>query len=154
MKYKTALILMTPDLMTIGSGSLLSPWKFGYESGFFPMYDYNHEISECRTDSDCQTMYMHNKDYSDFVIVRNHADELYNGFYELAEPWGGQPHWTNENRTAHIYYYLDSNDQGWWCLDDRNQDPDNIQGYADGGYRKSNDNSTYGLVSITPTFMI
>ena len=90
MKYKTALILMTADQMMQTSASLLSPWKFGYESRFFPMYDYNHEMSECKTDLDCETMYMHNENYEDSVIVSNHyKNELYNGYYELAEPWGG-----------------------------------------------------------------
>ena len=89
MKYKTLLILITADLMILASASILSPWKFGYESRFFPMYDYNHEISECKTDFDCETMYMQNINYEDSLLVTDHGNELYNGYYELSEPWGG-----------------------------------------------------------------
>ena len=101
-------------------------------------------------------MYSHNINYSDSIIVTNHADGLYNGFYSLAEKWGGQPHWTKENRTAHIYYYPNDDDsrRGWWLLDNRNQNPDNIQPYFNGGYTNSNDNTTNGLVRQTPEYQI
>ena len=84
------------------------------------MYDYNHEMSECKTDLDCETMYMQNENYEDSVIVSNHyKNELYNGYYELAEAWGGYPHWAKENRTAHIYYYPHDNGKAYWLFDDR-----------------------------------
>jgi len=36
-------------------------------------------MSDCNTDFDCEVMY---KEYVDFVVLSNHANELYNDYYE------------------------------------------------------------------------
>ena len=83
MKYKYMLILLAfSDLIILTTGSVLSSWRFGYESRFFPMYDFNHQLSGCTNDLQCETLYMDYKDYSNYVIVSNHIrDEMYNGVY-------------------------------------------------------------------------
>ena len=83
MKSLHMLILVVfSDLIMLTTGSLLSSWRFGYESIFFPMCDFNQELSDCSTDQDCESLYIDYKDYSDYVIVSNHFEnELYNGLY-------------------------------------------------------------------------
>ena len=70
-------------MLTTGSIlSSLSDYRYGYESTKFPMYDFNHQLSVCSNDLDCETRYMDYKDYPNYVIVSNHyKDELYNGLY-------------------------------------------------------------------------
>ena len=64
------------------SAGLLSSYRHGYESKFSPMYNYNHDLSECKTDLDCETTYQDYKNDLNVVIVTNHEEELYNGQYE------------------------------------------------------------------------
>jgi len=62
------------------------------------------------------------KEIPDSVIMSNHINEKYNGIYHLAEYWGEHPHWSNDKRTAHIYFYenkTENNEHGWWYIDDR-----------------------------------
>ena len=83
MKSLHMLILVAfSDLIMLSAGSILSSYKTGYESLYFPMYDFNHELSDCRTDQDCETRYVDYKDIPNKVIVSNHIwDEFYNGLY-------------------------------------------------------------------------
>ena len=63
MKYKDMLILVVfLDLIMLTDGSILSSWRHGYESTYFPMYDFNHEMSDCWKDQDCETLYVDYKD--------------------------------------------------------------------------------------------
>ena len=66
MKYKHMLILLAfSDLILLATASVFSSWRRGYESIFFPMYDFNHELSDCSIDQDCEALYMDYKDYTD-----------------------------------------------------------------------------------------
>ena len=54
--------------------------------------------------------------------VSEHSNDFFNGLYHQAEDWDGQPHWINHNRTAHIYFYVNSTAEiESWMLDDRDQ---------------------------------
>ena len=58
-------------------------------------------------------------EFQDTLMMSGHENNIYNGHYYLAEFWGGQPHWVNHNRTAHIYYYAIAEDFGAWNIDNR-----------------------------------
>jgi len=73
---------MAANIMMRASASLISnTWRYGYESIFFPMYDYNQDLSTCNTNLECESRYKDNIEYPDTVIVSNHSIELYNGYY-------------------------------------------------------------------------
>ena len=50
-------LLIFSNLMGLCSSSLLSFWKFGYESVYLPTEDYNRELSEYDTDQDCKHLF-------------------------------------------------------------------------------------------------
>ena len=81
MKQKDMLLFIASDLIMLTTASLLSPWRYGYESKYFPMYDYNQELSDCNSDLDCETLYLDYKVYPNYVIVSNNDYEFYNGLY-------------------------------------------------------------------------
>ena len=60
------------------------------------------------------------------MVTLNKRNSNYEGIYELAEPWGGLPHWTNDDRSRHIYYYYFSSENGYWFFDNREQDPNDV----------------------------
>ena len=51
------------------------------------------------------------KKWNQILMSDNRHDSKYNGLYHKAEDWGGNPHWTNDNRTAHIYLWIDVNNE-------------------------------------------
>ena len=65
-----------------------------------------------------------------FVTITDHADDYYNGVYWQTEDWGGFPHFTKEDGTAHLYHF--DSGYGYWQLDYRTQDGSND--WYDGGY--------------------
>ena len=119
-KY-TRILLIVLNMISFSKCSLLSKWKFGYESIFLPWGDYNRELSECVTDQDCEELYKEEFQYpADSVNVTSllSFNDYYEGLYELAEPWGGSPHWTNYDRSRHIYYVILKNNSKGWCFND------------------------------------
>ena len=67
-------------------------------------------------------------------------------YYKKAELWNGEPHWTDADRTVHIYYFVDVDGAGYWNIDDREQPPDNVQNWDAGGFVEESNNLTYGLL--------
>ena len=51
------ILLMVANMISFNKCSLLSRWKFGYESKFLPWDDYNRELSECVKDEDCKELF-------------------------------------------------------------------------------------------------
>ena len=122
---------------------MFTSWKFGYQSVCFPEEEYNKELSECETDQDCKELFRDFKYPVDTIMVTlNKNNPFYEGIYELGEPWGGSPHWTNPQRTKHIFY-----PPGYWSFDNREQDPNDIHDYWNGGGFSSEDNSISGILN-------
>ena len=112
-------LLMVTNMISFNKCSLLSKWKFGYESKFLPWNDYNRELSECATDEDCEELFPEDFKYPpDSINVTDFKYfQFYKGVYELAEPWGGFPHLTKYDRSYHIFYLKNSLSTDGWCFD-------------------------------------
>lgn len=68
----------------------------------------------------------------DYLTISGHPDWFYNSDYYYVDMWNGYPH-LSDGMGAHLYYLnTDSNPDGYWQLDNREQDGTND--WYDGGY--------------------
>ena len=95
--------------------------------------------------------YLGNRDGWGNMTVVGHPSDEYNGLYQQADDWNGQPHFINE-RSKHLYYYA-QNEGGefGWSFDGRNQSKYEMPGAKDwyqGGWIRCKDEESCSIEKV------
>jgi hypothetical protein len=76
-----------------------------------------------------------------YLVVSNHWDDDYNGYYIRGNDWNNRPHFVKG--IQHLYYQPSS----WWQFDNTDQEVEGFWDRSDGGYASGYDGCVHELYS-------